>query len=92
MNNEITTLYGKWEDVRACIDCHHVLSKDEYSYSYGRCPYCGHKGKSAVTFVASYSFGRRKVSKYRKEQAKFLFFKYYTNKEIESYYEYKTEN
>lgn len=42
---------GPWLNERRCSSCHAVLSKNARTYSDGRCPFCGVKGKHAGTIV-----------------------------------------
>lgn len=45
------TYLSKWQTEYRCVKCKHKMSYHTMMYSRGRCPYCGHKSKWAVTMV-----------------------------------------
>jgi rRNA maturation endonuclease Nob1 len=40
-----------WETEYRCESCRTAMSRRTQMHSGGRCPYCGHKGKGAITIV-----------------------------------------
>jgi hypothetical protein len=45
---------AKWRTAWFCITCDKELTRKEVIYNYGRCPYCGYKGKNASIFIEVY--------------------------------------
>ena len=52
---------GYWRHSIHCVKCDQEMSDSTKMYSSGRCPYCGHKGRNAVTIVDTYERAYRNL-------------------------------
>ena len=52
----------EWTTAYFCVACMAELSYSKKMYSFGRCPFCGHKGKHAGSVVDTHECPTRFVT------------------------------